>query len=923
MKKVNRLEKLSIIILFIILIIFVFLVPNINTDINVGKLIINEVMLINNSTIIDKYGNNSDYIELYNGNDYDVNLYGYYLTDSMKDTRKWTFPDVTIKAHDYLVVYASGKNEFVDELHTNFKLDGKGETIALSDSSAKVISKIYVKETYKDTSYGYNGKNYVYYYNGTPGSENTGDYSDDAILEISNDYKIRINEYMVNNVNLIKSYDNKFYSMIELYNYDNEDINLKGFYLSDKEDNINKYTFPDIVIKKNDYLIIYASGLDKTEQNEIHTNFKINSNDGMIILSSPNKSIVDKVTIQELDNNMSYGLYKDKWYKYSYPSFGKENKNDYLNGEKQFNVLINEVSIYPKEAIELVNTSDNDINLKDYSLTDKGGTKYDLSKYTIKKKNYLVLNNLNFGIGVLDEVLYLKYEDKVIDTFEISKLRGNISVGKENGKVIFYKNITLGSANSKTNYLGYTEKPVFSSTNMYIKKGEKISLNTNDNSIIYYTTDGTFPTNKSKKYIEPIDINKNMVIKAIAYKDNYLESDIASQTFIVDDMKSVAVISISSDYNSLFGDSGIINNYTSRAEKKATFEFYEEDGSLAISEVVDIKLSGMDSRKEPQKSISVYLRKKYGKSKVTYPFFENLSYSTFSSLLLRNAGEDPKNVRIMDAALTRVLPGQMDIDVQEYRPVVLYLNGSYYGLYNLREKLNGDYVESKFGIDKDNIDLIKYSTPVKGNLVSYNSINNYINSHNMANKDAYEYVKTQVDVNELANYWIVESYYGNTDLGNIRYWKSKDGKWRWMVYDLDWSLWNTGIDFSYPIKNTNIPAATYLYSSISIVRSLYKNSEFRDLYLTNFAKFLKDIVKPERINKTIDELATEIEKEMPNHIKRWQGLYPSLSSMNAWNNNIKSLKNSLNNRYKYVVNNLKNSLNLTNSEYQKYFGDLK
>ena len=67
-------------------------VPNMNTDINTGKLIINEVMLINNNTIMDKYGKYNDYIELYNGNDYDVNLYGYYLTDSMKETRKWTFP---------------------------------------------------------------------------------------------------------------------------------------------------------------------------------------------------------------------------------------------------------------------------------------------------------------------------------------------------------------------------------------------------------------------------------------------------------------------------------------------------------------------------------------------------------------------------------------------------------------------------------------------------------------------------------------------------------------------------------------------------------------------------------------------------------------------------------------------------------------
>ena len=114
MKRIDKLEKLGILLLFLVLGILMVVVPNMNTDINTGKLIINEIMLINNNTIADKYGKFSDYIELYNGNDYDVNLYGYFLTDSMKDTRKWSFPDVTIKAHDYMIIYASGKNETED-----------------------------------------------------------------------------------------------------------------------------------------------------------------------------------------------------------------------------------------------------------------------------------------------------------------------------------------------------------------------------------------------------------------------------------------------------------------------------------------------------------------------------------------------------------------------------------------------------------------------------------------------------------------------------------------------------------------------------------------------------------------------------------------------------------------------------------------
>ena len=925
MKKVERIEKLSIMFLFILLIILMIVVPNMNTDINTGKLIINEIMLINNNTIADKDGKYNDYIELYNGNDYDINLFGYYLTDNMKETRKWTFPDVTIKAHDYLVVFASSKNIVEDELHTNFKLDSKGETIALSDSSAKVISKVYVKESLKDTSYGYNGQDYVYYYNGTPGKENSGDYSKDPIYEIKNDYKLEITEYMTNNLSYRMSNDKKFYSLIEIHNLDKRDINLKGFYLTDKEDQVTKYSLPDVVIKKDEYLVVYASGLDKYEDNEIHTNFKLNNNDGTLLLSSPNKALISKVNLQKLEENESYGLYKNKWNIYSIPSFGKENTKDYGKNDIKKDVIINEVSIYPKEAIELRNITDSDIKLDGYTIGDKSDVRYKLDGKTISKNGYLVLykNTLGFGINNANDIIYLTHNGQIIDTMNVNKIVGYVSTGISNNKKVYYKDITLGSINSSTTYSGFSESPIFNIDGGYVDTNTMITLTTNDKSDIYYTVDGSFPNKNSIKYTSPIKIDKTMVIKAISYKDGYIESDVISRTFKIDRKHDIAYVSISSDYNSLFGGSGLITNYTSNAEKKVSFEFYEENGKLGTSFIANAKLSGMDSRKEPQKSISIYLRKRYGQSFVNYPFFDTNDYHEYSSIILRNAGEDPKGVRIMDAAISRILDDDIDIDKQAYRPVAVYLNGSYYGMYNLREKLNGDYVESKFNIDNDDIDLIKYSTPVKGNTSDYNKLINYINSHNPREKEVYEYLKSQIDIEELINYWIVESFFGNTDLGNIRYWKSDNGKWRWMLYDMDWSLWNMSLDMGYPVKSIRVPAATYLSSSINIVRRLYLNSEFKDLYLKTVAKFLKNTFRPDRMTKIVDELSSEIENEMTYHIKRWGSSYARLSSMNGWKNNLKTFKYTLTTRYNRVVSNLRSYFNLSDSEYNKYFGDLK
>ena len=936
MKK--KFDGLLILFLFIIFIIVMIFAPFSNSYQNYGNLIINEIMPVNNNTILDYYGNYSDYIELYNGNDYDINLEGYYLSDDSSDTRKWSFPSVTIKANDYLIIYASGKDTFIEkELHTNFKLNSKGENVILSDNTGEIISRIYSNNTSSDIAYGFNGTDYVYYYNGTPLMLNSGDYSDKPIIKETSSIDLVITEYMTNNLNVVKSNDGKYYSVIEIYNNMDKDVNLKGFYLTDKTDNITKYKFPNVTIGAKDYLIVYTSGKDTFAFDEVHTNFSLNNSDGVLILSNPHKVEIDKVYIRELDNNLSYGLYKDSWYKYNKTTFGKENTSDYLkDGEVIKDIVINEVSAIGTEAIELKNISDNDINLSNYSIGDKSGYTYKLPNVTLKKNSYIILyasdkasfsNNkiyVGFHINNSTELIYLYKNNVLIDEFNVNRLVSNVSVGlNENGERVYFKNKTFGKKNSSDYFLGYSEVPKYSINGGYVEKGTKISLETGDNSTIYYTLDGSFPSNKSTKYTGEITINKTSVLKAISYKDGYLESEIVSRTFIVGREHDLPIVSISANDNSFFGSNGLLTNYMSNAEKKISFEFYESDGTLGVSFIGATKLTGADSRKQPQKSMGIYLRKEYGLQEVTYPFFKEGDTTTYSSFVLRNAGEDPKRVRIQDTALTYALKGQMDIDIQDYRAVVVYINGKYYGLYNMREKLNGDYVESVYGIDKDNFDLIKYGVAQNGTNTEFKKLVNYVKTHNCVKTDVYEYLKTQIDIQELCNYMVAITFYANTDAGNIRYWKSDAGKWRFMLYDLDWSLYYSTVRMSYPFIYGNYsPVVTYDGRVMTLTRNLYKNKEFKDLYLKTLAYHLKNTFKPERMNSIIDTLASEIENEMPYHIKRWGNSYPTLNSMSRWQSNLKGFKNSIKKRYNAVLGRLKSDFNLSNAEYKKYFGDL-
>ena len=152
---------ITICVLFLIVILLVTFLPNLSNEyVKSGKLYISEIVS-SNSSYLDDNNLSSDYIEIYNGYNYDINLYGYYLSDSEYKTNKWMIPNITIKSHEYLVIYASGLDTCNKSCHTNFKLSSKGEIVTLTDDSGNIISKVKYPSMDTDTSYSYVKGKYI------------------------------------------------------------------------------------------------------------------------------------------------------------------------------------------------------------------------------------------------------------------------------------------------------------------------------------------------------------------------------------------------------------------------------------------------------------------------------------------------------------------------------------------------------------------------------------------------------------------------------------------------------------------------------------------------------------------------------------------------------------------------------------------
>ena len=293
-----------------------------------GPLRINEIMTSNRHTLSAEDGTSPDWLEVANVGNSAVNLAGYALAKSDNSSGTFKFPDMTLDAGECVLVLADSRLR-ADEgeaLHAPFRLSSSGDTLMLFSPSRAAIDTVNIPALTSDSSYARTGDaEWEISFTPTPGLPND-QASYLALTEPSGDSDVIITEIVASNNSALADENGEFYDYIELYNRSSEAVNLTGWNLSDDATQARKWSFPEVSIAPGEYLVVYASGLDrKDDPAHLHTNFSLSSEGEQVALSNAQGRMMDKVEYDLLKSDTAWALDADGSWKVMPPTPGRAN----------------------------------------------------------------------------------------------------------------------------------------------------------------------------------------------------------------------------------------------------------------------------------------------------------------------------------------------------------------------------------------------------------------------------------------------------------------------------------------------------------------------------------------------------------------------------------------------------------------------
>jgi hypothetical protein len=575
--------------------------------------------------------------------------------------------------------------------------------------------------------------------------------------------------------------------------------------------------------------------------------------------------------------------------------------------------------------IELYNTGNTAVNLDGYFITDNLNRpeKWELTgNITIPSHGFLLIWADGDSIGVHtpfklaqegEEIGIFSPSLDLIDSITFSAQFTDISFGRQtNGSSSwgFFPDPTPGSSNNTTPYTGLVDNtPEFSLFGGLFSSPQQVTLSTPFGGTIRYTTDGSDPETSSPAYSGPLNINTTTVLRARVFKTNLIPGSIITNTYFLNEgleERGLPVFSIATNPGNFWDPSvGIyVQDFKPDWEVPINIELFENDGSdrAAVNELAGTKVNGLYSWQLPQKMLGVYFRKQYGTSKLAYPLIFDRDRSGYKTFALRASGSDWSYTMFRDAMIQTSTPYNMNLDIMGYRPSILFVNGEYMGINNIREKIEEDYIVQHYGLASGSFDMVEYEDFAEaGDLIAYNAFKS-LYSRDLSAQSNYDAVAAIMDIENYTDYIAAEIYSGNYSIDhNVMTWKPRgSGKWRWILMDLDRGFFDPS---QYLIEY-------FLNQSVWPLSHLMQNQGYRSYFGKRLADQVYTTFNAVRIKEQIDNFQQRIEKEMPYHIARWMGSTSdygdAIPSMDYWYQEINNLKAFAEARPQIIVNDLQN-----------------
>ncbi|MCD4682366.1 MAG: CotH kinase family protein, partial [Bacteroidales bacterium] len=647
------------------------------------------------------------------------------------------------------------------------------------------------------------------------------------LLKLSVSQQLVINEFMSANNNVLQDDFGEYSDWIEIYNPSPQTFNLLNWCLSDDPDDIEKWSFPDLLIEPDSFLLVFASGKDTITALNIHTNFKIKSEGEPLILSDNLGNIIDQTEAIELVFNQSYGRL--------------------IDGGGQFEIFY---SGSPGTS------NSNNITLNNLTISHPAGFYVD---------------------SIVLDIVSSKPEDVIHFTFD-----GSCPTLES---PVFNNPITLKPGYSTATNISQIpttplEGPWQLSQFIWKQPDDNILM---ADVIRYRSFSGQNPSSEifSKSYFLDDSIFERFtfpVISVITDSLNLFDYD-------------TGIYIPGKRYDELgwgwWPEGNYINN-GKEWERYGHAELFEDNGESSISQDCGVRISGGWSAVMPQKSLRITAYKEYGNNNFNYPIFPESEYSSYKNFVLRNSGNDFIYSHFRDVFMQSLLSG-LDMELLAFRPSVVYINGNYWGIHGIRERYDEHYFNRHFDLNEDSLIVVSVCGSQEiGDNQDYHDMKNFINENSLAIQSNYIYVKTKIDILNFIDYHIAEIYFGNNDwpCNNNKAWKTtqSDSKWRWLIFDLDFG-YGHNINYQHNFLEDALAVNTNCDCSTFLLRKLLENEEFKQQFIDRYALHLNTTFHQDTVINKINEFATLFNSEIKFHIQRWH--HPQ--NFTQWENEVEAL----------------------------------